>query len=366
MPVDSNGGVQISARATALTLALGAVATFFVAVCDRVTGADLTFTLLYAIPIGWCTWRAGSRVGFMVAVLATSCSLVNALSESSRPHLSVALWNELGILALFVALAYLVDRYRALMVHEQREKEKIVEQLRHADRLNVIGTLAAGVAHEIGTPLNVISGSAELLPEARADEVPQIARMIGDQTSRIATIIRQLLDFGRRAGANVTRVELGELLETTTNLLLATARKAAVHIVVERSQDSVFIRGNPAELQQVLSNLIINGIQAMPSGGTITLHDGVTERLNGNGKHSFGLLVVEDTGVGIASSDLPKIFDPFFTTKDVGAGTGLGLSVSYAILHDHGGSIEVESVVGRGTRFTILLPLEAEAEARHP
>jgi len=350
------GGRWTIVAATALTL--------FVGLGDAATGADVAFGLFYLIPISLCTWYAGFGPGVWICLLAGVCSVVTAVTDERVATLaiSVSVWNELGSLVMFVSFAYLVDRQREHIAAERRQKKLIVDQLRHADRLNVIGTLAAGVAHEIGTPLNVISGSAELIPHAQPGELDELSHVIREQTGRISAIIRQLLDFGRRAGARGISIDLNDLVRASAALLRPIARKRAAEIAVRTTGQPVRVLGNSGELEQVLSNLILNAVQAMPSGGTVSLEVGRALRPDGDRDlRGFGTITVEDTGTGIAASDLPRIFDPFFTTKGVGEGTGLGLSVSYGIIQDHGGAIEVDSVVGRGTRFIVLLPLDAES-----
>jgi signal transduction histidine kinase len=345
------------------SIVIASVLTLFVGLGDHATGADVAFGLFYLIPISLGTWYAGFAAGVWICVLAGGCSLVVEITdERIRTALSISVWNELGSLAIFLGFAYLLDRQREHLAAERHQKKLIVDQLRHADRLNVIGTLAAGVAHEIGTPLNVISGSAELLPSARPGEIEELSRVIREQTSRISGIIRQLLDFGRRAGARGTSIDLNDLVRGSVVLLGPIARKHGTSIAVEAAEVPVRVLGNGGELEQVLSNLILNAVQAMPGGGVVRLAVGRVSRTNGNREQrAFGSISVEDTGTGIAAADLPRIFDPFFTTKGVGEGTGLGLSVSYGIVQDHGGLIEVDSVVGRGTRFAVLLPLAAAA-----
>ena len=346
------------------TIVIATALTLFVGLGDVATGADVAFALFYLIPISLCTWYAGFAAGVWICLLAAACSLFNAITDGPVPStsisISVTMWNELGSLAMFLGFAYLLDRQREHLASERRQKELIVDQLRHADRLNVIGTLAAGVAHEIGTPLNVISGSAELLPGAEPGELDEMSRVIREQTDRISGIIRQLLDFGRRAGARGTSIDLNDLIRSSAALLGPISRKRGAELAVELAGTPVRVLGNGGELEQVVSNLILNAVQAMPSGGVVRLAVGRASRTNGNRDlRAFGAITVEDTGTGIAAADLPRIFDPFFTTKGVGEGTGLGLSVSYGIIQDHGGVIEVDSVVGRGTRFVVLLPLEA-------
>lgn len=329
-------------RTSAFLVAVGLTA--LIALGDQVTGADVAFTLLYAVPIALVTWYAGLRAGIWVSVISTACSIANMLLD----HRSwiATMWNEVGILLLFFALTYLLHRHHEHLAHERAQHRLTVDQLRHADRLNVIGTLAAGVAHEIGTPLNVISGSAELIVHAKTPaERDEMALAIREQTERISAIIRHLLEFGRRAGTKTTAVDLTEIARSATTLVAPIARKKSITLVVEPPPEPVMVNGNVAELEQVLCNLILNGVQAMPGRGTITLRTGTS-----------GTISVEDEGPGIPAEVLPHIFEPFFTTKDVGEGTGLGLSVSYGIVSDHGGTIEAEST-RRGARFIVHLPL---------
>ena len=335
------------------SFAIAIAITALIGLGDQVTGADVAFTLLYAAPIALGSWYAGQRAGVLLCLLATLSSMVNALLDH-QPWGTTA-WNELGVLVLFLSLVYLLSRHREHLERERQQHALTVDQLRHADRLNVIGTLAAGVAHEIGTPLNVISGNAELIVRTRNEgEIRSMASTIRDQTDKISAIIRHLLDFGRRAGVKKATLDLGELARSAATLLTPIARKRDIVLVVEPGDAPVEVRGNLSELEQVVSNLVLNAIQAMDHG-KITLRVGVTSRPDAE-TDTFGAIIVEDEGPGIGADVLPHIFEPFFTTKGVGEGTGLGLSVSYGIVRDHGGSIEVESTRGRGARFTVLLP----------
>jgi len=239
-----------------------------------------------------------------------------------------------------------------------------LEQLRHADRLTTVGKLAAGLAHEIGTPLNVITGHAQLI----ADEYPpdgsahENALIIAQQAERVASIIRQLLDFARQRSPQPTHHNLVALVRKTAALLTALAHKHGVSFEVDAPDEDVWARVDPAQMQQALTNLVVNGIHAMPEGGTLRLR--VAQRSvrppldHGGSPGEYHCLEVLDWGVGIHPDHLARVFEPFFTTKDVGEGTGLGLSVSYGIVREHGGWIGVDSAPGRGSRFSIFLPLE--------
>ncbi len=334
-------------RRGAIAISIGL--TVLIGLGDQVTGADVAFTLLYAAPIALATWYGGIRGGTWLSLLATLSSIANALLDH-RSWITTT-WNEIGVLLLFLALTYLLHVHHAHLVRERAEHRLTVDQLRHADRLNVIGTLAAGVAHEIGTPLNVISGSAELIAFAKTPaERDEMALAIREQTERISAIIRHLLDFGRRGGTKTTSVELGDLARSAIALVAPIARKKSISLVVEPCAERVVVEGNVAELEQVFCNLILNGVQAMSGRGTITLRTGTS-----------GTISVEDEGPGIPVDVLPHIFEPFFTTKGVGEGTGLGLSVSYGIVADHGGTFEADST-RRGARFIVHLPLAGMGE----
>jgi signal transduction histidine kinase len=171
-------------------------------------------------------------------------------------------------------------------------------------------------------------------------------------------IIQHLLEFGRRGGGNRGAADLNAIARAAVDLMSATARKQGVAIQLEASPSPLGARVNASEIEQVLSNLLLNAVQAS-RGGAVVVRTAREERTDaGGGAQVLGAISVEDHGHGIVAADLPRIFDPFFTTKGVGEGTGLGLSVSYGIVRDHGGAIEVDSAVGRGTRFTVLLPLD--------
>jgi signal transduction histidine kinase len=338
-------------RALASTL-LYAVLTLIVGVADWWTGIELPFTILYLLPIALATWFVDRRVGLGLAVLATICTATSLLHE--RLSTTSFAWNVAGAMVLFTSAVVALDRLRGYVEHERALRRMAIDQLRHAERLNVIGTLAAGVAHELGTPLNVIAGCAELLAEdPTQSNVTRRTRTILDQVTKISTIIRRLLDFGRRNGHGRERVDLATLARAAADMLQSTAAKHGCTITVDAPSD-VWFEGNAAELEQVLSNLVLNAVQAMKRG-TVKIKVGTTTR----DSQQLAVVEVADEGCGIPRENLDRIFDPFFTTKDIGEGTGLGLSVSYGIVADHGGTIEVDSNVGRGSKFSVLLPRAA-------
>jgi signal transduction histidine kinase len=334
---------------------------------DFLTDVRLTFMLLFLVPVALAAWWRGRGLGLCIALLCASGALgveIVEHMERGRPlHAQHILWNHGGSLAVFVIVIVLVERLRAGAHAEAMARRLAVEQLRQMERLGVVGKLAAGLAHELGTPLNVILGHAELLKSARVTSVmiETSSNTILAQTEKMTAIIRGLLDFSRRSGAERSDVDLDKLAKGASAVLRPLARTKGVAIdVASDSLEPAFVQGNQTELEQVLVNLMMNGIQAMPKGGTLHVrvnahaHEGGGNALSS--EPSVACVEVEDEGVGITPGNLPKIFDPFFTTKDVGEGTGLGLSVSYGIVSDHGGRIQVSSSVGLGTRFSVFLP----------
>jgi signal transduction histidine kinase len=250
-----------------------------------------------------------------------------------------------------------------------------LDQLRHADRLATVGTLASGIAHEMGTPLGVMLVQARMIEERElnADETASAGKVIADQVDRISKIIRQLLDFARSRGRHVSPpaeplaleyADLAPLAGTAVALVRPLADRAKVRVVVEGGP-GVFARVDGGLIQQVILNLVMNALQASQAGSLVMITVARARETPpaeagaapGEGESEFAQIVVEDQGSGIPPEILPRIFEPFFTTKDVGQGTGLGLAVSYGIVREHGGWIGVDSEVGRGTRFTVHLPV---------
>jgi two-component system, NtrC family, sensor kinase len=247
-----------------------------------------------------------------------------------------------------------VAREVALIVERKetaREKAHLQQQLIHADRLATIGQLAAGVAHELNEPLGGILGFAQLarkcpgLPDSAAHDIDKIVTA----SLYAREVIKKLLVFARQMPARKVAVNLNRVVEDGLFFLEAHCEKTGTRVVRELATDLPEIQADPAQLKQVLVNLVVNAVQAMPGGGTLTVGT--------RGDDAAVSLVVKDTGNGISEEILPKIFLPFFTTKDVSEGTGLGLAVVHGIVTSHGGSIDVESGPAGGSRFEVRLPV---------
>jgi signal transduction histidine kinase len=238
-----------------------------------------------------------------------------------------------------------------------------LDQLRHADRLATVGKLASGVAHELGTPLNVVGARARMVAagETTLEESREYAGIIVGATDRMTATIRQLLQFARRGGPQKVPYDLRRLASETLELLRPLAKPARAELTLSSNDVDATASVDAGQFQQVVTNLVMNAIQAMPGGGVVELsvHKERVEppaELN-RPEGEYLCLRVRDQGDGIAAETLPHIFEPFFTTKDVGAGTGLGLAVTYGIIRDHGGWIAVESKVGEGATFSVYLPV---------
>jgi two-component system, NtrC family, sensor kinase len=276
--------------------------------------------------------------------------------------------DELAELAAdFNAMCKSLSESRTKLHDETAAKITALEQLRHADRLKTVGRLASGIAHELGTPLNVVAGRAGLISSGRltAEQIAESAVAIKAEADKMTRIIRQLLDFARASSPRKTPVDLRTVIRQTVDMLDSIAEKHDVRLVYAQGADGpdppqAVAEIDPSQMQQVLANLTINAIQAMPGGGEVRYILGRRPAQppgGGNAKAAdYYAIEVHDSGVGIPEENLPQLFEPFFTTKDVGVGTGLGLSIAHGIVQEHGGWIDVASRVGQGSCFTIYLP----------
>ncbi|MEW6745812.1 MAG: ATP-binding protein [Planctomycetota bacterium] len=233
------------------------------------------------------------------------------------------------------------------------EKARLQEQLRHADRLATIGKLAAGAAHELNEPLLSILGFAQLIK--KLPDLPAQARADIDkiETASLGArdVVQKLLIFARQARTRKSTFNLNVLIRKGLYILESRCTKDGIKLLYKLDPDLPEITADPSQIQQMIVNLMVNAMQAMPEGGQLTIETrSMKDRIS---------VVVEDTGVGMTPEVLNHMFVPFFTTKEVGRGTGLGLSVVHGIVSSHGGEIRVTSEPGKGSRFEVLLPRDA-------
>jgi len=258
-----------------------------------------------------------------------------------------------------------------LVFSDITERLRLERQVQQSEKLAAVGQLAAGVAHEIGTPLNVISGSAEyLLMDSGSGGPADELRTIVSEVGRISELVQQLMTFARQEEPKEEFFQIGRLIESVLVLLRHQIEKQNIEISVANIDDLPEIVGDKNQIQQVVLNLVINAWQAMPVGGRLSFEGGYNygalEAAHGqNEQHKSGYveLCIRDTGEGIAEENMEKIYDPFFTTKEIGQGTGLGLAIVRRIVENHGGRIEVESKKGEGTSFTVALPANNKERA---
>jgi signal transduction histidine kinase len=237
-----------------------------------------------------------------------------------------------------------------IVIENATERAQLEQQLMQREKLSSIGLLAAGVAHEVNTPLAGISSYAQMLLQQvpESDQKHKLLEKIHLQTLRASEIVNNLLNFSRTGDTQFREVDINRVIDDTIQLLEPQLRSAQMELVRNYAEGVAPAYGNASKLQQVFMNLIINARDAMSYGGRLTIQTRMVETS----------LVVDfrDTGTGIAPENIARIYDPFFTTKEVGRGTGLGLAISYGIIQEHGGRMFVESRPGEGAHFTIKLP----------
>jgi PAS domain S-box-containing protein len=244
---------------------------------------------------------------------------------------------------------------RLLLFDDVTQRERLEEQMTQTEKLTSLGLLAAGVAHEVNTPLAVISNYIQMLGKQMPDGDPRqaIIEKIVKQTFRASEIVNNLLNFSRTSATEVVDIDVNRVVEETLSLVAHPLKTSQIQVVRQLGETLPAVRGSANKLQQVFLNLFLNARDAMPGGGMLevrtTAHNGSVE------------VEIVDTGAGIAREHIHRIFDPFFTTKASGRGTGLGLSVSYGIIKEHSGKIDVRSTVGKGTSFHVELPAVRKA-----
>jgi two-component system NtrC family sensor kinase len=237
------------------------------------------------------------------------------------------------------------------------------DRLLQSEKQASMGRLAAGVAHEINNPLTGVLTFTRILLRSKdlGEKNLSYLQKIAESTVRVKNIVKGLLDFSRQTALDREPTDINRLIRGVISAMENQALVKGVSIEFNAGENLPMLTMDRNQMQSVLINLIINALDAMEQGGTIAISTGISLSASDTGKRGVEITVT-DNGCGIPTEDLDKLFEPFFTTKEVGKGTGLGLAVSYGIVQRHGGTIRVQSEVGRGSTFTVWLPIEEQIE----
>lgn len=347
---------------------------------NKVAGAlELRLDLVNTLPAGWpfVGWLAATVLLVLFAVIIGLFSrraigkpiehLMKGIDHVIQGDLAIALPleqnDEIG------RIAYRFNEMTAQLRDAQEEirsgaesKLLLEQRLRQSEKLATIGQLSAEIAHEVGTPLNVISVRARTLERKaeQPDEVLKNSRIIAEQADRITKIIQHILNLARARIPQKIEVDLSPIIQATLSVLEYQIEHSSVEVCLHLDQTMTKVSGDADGLQQVFINLILNAIQAMEKGGKLKISSRVEHRrkegLNLTAPETYIAVEISDTGPGIPPTQQSQIFEPFFSTKPRGKGTGLGLTVVHGIVKEHDGWIEVESPANQGTTFRIYLP----------
>jgi signal transduction histidine kinase len=322
---------------------------------------------LVALIVGITTVMVGAFA--MQLVTRPIAKLLGGIDDVAKGDLSHVILSErddeIGALATrFNEMTFSLRESRGETERQNEAKLALEQRLGQTEKLATLGQLAAEIAHEVGTPLNVIAGRARSIQRKAKDPevVEKNAGIIAEQTARITRIIQRLLDFTRRkvGSAAAADVNLNDIAASTIELLAGQFTSARVRVRLERGAQPARVAGDSDRLQQVLINLLLNAVQAMPDGGGLVVETAAVRRtrpgLEGGAEQDFVTIAVADTGIGIPAEIKDRIFDPFYTTREGRGGTGLGLAVVSGIVKEHDGWIDVEDGRPTGTVFRVYLP----------
>jgi signal transduction histidine kinase len=355
-----------------VVVALALILTFLIGSLDLITGRDFAVSPYYLVPICWVAWVAGRQAGIWLAIGSTATWFFSdMLSGYFYQHTLTPVWNALMFLILFLFVVHLIAAFQeahfhleetvqqrtAALLAEIQERKKLEAAKIQSERLAMVGTMAAQVAHEIRNPLGSITFNLDLIHR----EIDQLARSEGHspneartlanemraEVRRIQRVIEEYLQFARLPKLQRHPVVLNRFLEEKLRFLRAELERDHVKLLTHFDPALPTINADAEQLWQAMLNLIRNSRQAMPGGGELTIG---TWRDGG-----WVLVRLSDNGKGMTEEQLEKLFVPFFTTKK--EGTGLGLALVQQIVTEHGGHVECESAVGRGSTFTIFLPM---------
>jgi signal transduction histidine kinase len=347
----------------ALIAAVGLISVTYYGTQDRVPALHYVLQYLYFAPIAAAAIRFGVKGGLGVAAVAAVCYAPHVLLElrdgtEPRRYMASEATEIVDFFLVGLVSGVLADRDRKQKESLQRttsqlnaayqELQQNFERMKRSERLYAIGQLSAGLAHEIRNPLASIGGAASILMKnASLERRLEFLEIIQKESERLDRLLTTFLDFARPRAPQYQPVNVGALVEPVIELATHAIGKRPVRIGKQLSTDLPLITCDPEQIKQVLLNITINAIQAMPDGGGIL----VSVRTNS----TRVIIEVKDEGTGISSEDLDRIFDPFFTTKDTGS--GLGLSVAHQIVTQHGGVLTAGNNPGRGVTFSVSLPI---------
>jgi signal transduction histidine kinase len=345
---------------------------------DYLTGRDFALSAFYLVPICWACWLAGRRVGIVLAIGGAIAWLAGDLmSGFAYRHYVTPYWNAVMLLVFFLVVVYLLSAFQQAHYHleetvqqrtaalqaEIQERKRLEAAKLQAERLAMVGTMAAQVAHEVRNPLGSITLNLDLIQkeinklaggQARSPEEGRgLVNEIREEVSRIQRVIEDYLQFARLPKPQLKPVALNELLGQKLDFLNGEFERARVKLLTHFDPAVETISADAGQLWQAMLNLIRNSLEAMPGGGELTV---------GTWSEAGQLrLRVADTGKGMSAEQLKQVFVPFYTTKP--SGTGLGLALVQQIASEHGGHVECESTPDRGATFTIFLPVEKRKPA---
>lgn len=326
-------------------------------------GSDALHILTLALLSGLALLIAGSRL--VARPLRAILAHVRAMAQGDRGSpVDLPQNGELAVLA--VELERLRARLQQVEDEARRDRRMrtlAFERLRQADRLSTVGKIASSMAHDLGTPLNVVSGRAMMILSTPGcpPEIASDARIIGEQANSMTQIIRQVLEYSRRRDLQRTRVHVRELIDRAISLVEPMAEDRGISVEHAASERDVVTQLDENKVLQILTNLMVNGVQAMSAGGRLRMQSAVQVVEDPPDSRAaagtYLRISVEDNGAGIDKKVLDTLFEPFFTTKGKGQGSGLGLPVCQGIIREHGGWIDVQTQPGQGSRFDVYLPM---------
>ena len=358
----------VTVSALALTVVLGYL--------NYITGRDFSMSAFYLVPICWVCWVSGRREGLLLAVACTVVWLVADLKTGyTYPHPAIPWWNALVLFVLFAVVVYLLSAFHAAHYHLEETVQKRTEALQaemaerkraeaarlQAERLAAVGTMAAKVAHEVRNPLGSITLNLDLIHKEidklahSSRHPPEESRVLVNEmrqeVRRIQHVIEDYLQFARLPKMQRRPLALNELLDQKLAFMHGVIQEANVALCTEFDPMLPAVNADGEQLWQAVLNLIRNSLEAMPDSGTLTVGTGCED-----GRVA---LRVTDTGMGMTEQQVRQIYMPFFTTKS--GGSGLGLALVQQIVTEHCGYIECASALGKGSTFTIYLPLAEES-----